>query len=460
MDANTKLATARRIVRLKLPYFTRMLLSLAPVEVPGLGTFGVTEHLVLVYDPAKLEEWDLWKVAFVLAHEVMHVYHRHCDRAKRMLIPPGMTHPLAICWNVAGDAYINAILKAVFRQVPDDAVLPDKLPPPWGDDPDTGTPGLGTKLPDNATTEEAFAILKNALPQQPQGSGGEGKGEDGEGEGGAGSGGEGDEDGQSKAPACGGHCGSGAGRELPGEPGLTHEASRSSGEVRAAVKATSRAIVAHAEKSRGSVPLGLLESAIREIEPPKVRWETMLARAVRDGCEMVEGQADFEYGHGMSHLQASLGFARAAILPVAVAPRIKVAFVLDTSGSMSTGELTTGIEEVAGIIRAVDGDLVFMANDARVHELKAVDTWQEAAALVRGRGGTDFRPPFEILSKMKPDDRPNVVVFCTDAIGPAPEFAPTEYQTIWLITTEGERPWSGDNSGERIDWGTFVEVTR
>lgn len=460
MSGTFKLATARRVVNSKLPYFARITMALAPKEAPGLGTFGVTDNMIMLYDPEMLEEWELKKVAFVNAHEVMHIWHKHSLRAERLGIPRDMRHPLAVIYNIAGDAYINAILREVFRGwAPDDAVLPDRLPYPFGplgaeDVPPGSPPHLNLQLDPKWTTEEAYAFLKRHLPQCPRGSvGGEGQSGTGDQQG-KGSGSDKKDKTGGKQPCCG----SGAGHQQKDEPDKDDPAGRSQVEVAQAVKQAAQAIKAAAEKRRGSVPGGLLADALQIIEPPRVPWEQQLARVARTSVEWAKGRDEIHFG-GVSRRQAALGFGEGVpILPVLRSPQVRAWFAIDTSGSMDQSEMAKGVREVKGVIDACGGKVTYIAMDATVQLVEEVTDWRAVARGLKGRGGTDFRPLFKKFEETPKKLRPNLIVITTDCEGPAPRHPPIGCSVVWLRTTNS-MPHFGEYGGDCGEpWGTFIDV--
>jgi predicted metal-dependent peptidase len=126
----------------------------------------------------------------------------------------------------------------------------------------------------------------------------------------------------------------------------------------------------------------------------------------------------------------------------------RVALVVDTSGSMGSREIEDALTEARGILEAVGAEVTFVACDADVHELRPVSTVRDAMRLLKGGGGTDFRPAFEALSAVKP--RPEVVIFATDGYGPAPHVQPPGMNTIWLLV--------GGNKNPPAQWGECVVI--
>ncbi|SDU64797.1 vWA domain-containing protein [Desulfobacula phenolica] len=116
-------------------------------------------------------------------------------------------------------------------------------------------------------------------------------------------------------------------------------------------------------------------------------------------------------------------------------PGIMVA--IDTSGSMSMDVMDQILAEV-NILACLAHRVVFVECDCdvtRVHPcFKAGDL-----ETIAGRGGTDLRPPFELLDQYRVD----LVVYFTDGEGPAPESIPSP-PVIWCLTdysSKSPAPW-------------------
>src|SRR5271157_1770919 len=84
----------------RAPYLAAAVDALVPVEAPGLGTVGVTEQGVLLWDPVTVCTWSHDEVATVLEHEVWHVLRRHGERCRAGGFDPMLA-------NIAWDCEIN-----------------------------------------------------------------------------------------------------------------------------------------------------------------------------------------------------------------------------------------------------------------------------------------------------------------------------------------------------------------
>ncbi len=106
--------------------------------------------------------------------------------------------------------------------------------------------------------------------------------------------------------------------------------------------------------------------------------------------------------------------------------------VIDTSESMDAEILEIVSAELGYLAR--DYDVVIVECDA---EIQGTYAYRGPIKSVRGRGGTDLRPPFErqFFAKIRPD----VILYFTDGDGPVPDTAP-KTPTIWCLTPDGERP--------------------
>ena len=119
----------------------------------------------------------------------------------------------------------------------------------------------------------------------------------------------------------------------------------------------------------------------------------------------------------------------------------KVMAVIDTSGSMTVAMLEAISAELG--LMAKRYDVLVVECDVQIHRTYPY----RPIVSVMGRGGTDFRPPFEqgFLNEHCPD----LVVYFTDGYGPVPARAPT-IPVIWCIAEDGVEP---------AEWGTKIALS-
>ena len=435
MDPNLtdgqRLSAAILAAEKRFPYFSVGFAGLVRRFAP-VGTMGITRTGILLVDPQALLDWTAPQAGEVVAHELLHIMRKHSERMDAI---PGVNRELA---NIATDCEINDDLK--LENLPEDPCLPAKF-----------------GLPSGQLAEEYYQALLQQGGKGKDGETGEGTEANGEGKGKAGKGAKG-EKGNGKADVGRGRCGSGSGGEpVDGEPEAAAGAKgRSPADLDRIRRDVAEAIQAHAaSKGRGSVPAGILVWAETELQPPKIRWQDQLRRAVRAGVAAISGRVDYTRVR-FSRRQAAIAAVargmggRPPIMPALCAPRPRVAFGVDTSGSMGTDELRRAVSEAQGCLRALGVPITFLACDAAVHGVpREIRTAAELVANMRGGGGTDFRPIFAATEELKP--KVDLFVFVTDGMGPAPVMAPKGFDTIWVLV--------GPCAVAPCTWGKQIRIT-
>lgn len=412
LSTSNVLAAARLKACQTWPYVSSALLSLVPVEKPGLGTMAVDAYWRLYYDPAILQKWSVKEVAGVLLHEVCHVIRNHSKRFGNALgFDPevainspttdlstrlNVVH-LAKVWNYAGDCEINDDL--VSQKITLPAANPPVLPKDFG-------------FPDGLLCEDYYSRLRN---QQPQGGSGKGKGKGKNGKGaGEGQGeGEGDSDSELQAGVPGAQpSGSGAdGVQRPWEAGKPNSNDPkqpegiSEGQADLIRHEVARR-VQQAAKERGNVPAGFRRWADSIIEP-KIDYRRELVTQVKQALELIRGHSNQTYTR-IARKQYQGGI----VAPATVCPNVTVSVIIDTSGSMSDGDLGEAVSELSGILKALprqDGVKVF-AVDSAVHT--AQKCFRPEQVILAGGGGTSMAVGIETACKQNP--RPQLCIILTD----------------------------------------------
>lgn len=407
-SVKSKLATARLLATRRTPYFSHALYALVPREVPNgslmfigggtketwKGTMGVTEGGLLIYEPQFIEAYSPQQLAAALIHEVNHWIRDHAKMTKRNGWDPQLA-------NLAQDAAINDDIERMGMELPH-KFLPKDIP-----------------AKDGLSEPEYYDLLRRNSTMIT-------------------------------VTVC---CGSGCGNPLPNEP-KDDPGSRSPRDVE-----NVRTIVADAIRKAppGSVPQEMKRWAEEKQVGEKIRWEDKLAKVCRTAMAYRPGAIDLRFSR-ISRRQAGAGFGVGKpVLPALVSPVPEICVAFDTSGSMGPNELSIGINQTVSILKAVGARISFISCDAVVHTAGKISSPAQIASMMKGGGGTDFRPVFEKIKSFRP--RPEVLVFITDGQGPAPMHNPPGLKVIWLLVGKHLRkPAPEQDYQKEISYGTFIEM--
>jgi predicted metal-dependent peptidase len=288
-----------------------------------------------------------------------------------------------LAWNLAGDAEINDDLLAAGVPLPQGVVTPA---------------ALGCE--DGGLAEDYYA----SLTPPPGGETGPGGGSVGGGS-------------AEDADDGGAGCGSGAGcpavpGELPAGDGTAPGISTAEGDL--VRRRVAEDVKARAAKGRGTVPAGLDRWAETLLAPPTVPWDRVLRAAVRRAVADQAGRVDYTY------TRPSRRQVPGVVKPAMRGPSVVVSVVVDTSGSMSQGDLDAAMGEVQGVLRStgVARDQVRIVScDAEAEASQRVRS--VAGVRLTGGGGTDMRVGIAAAEETRP--RPHVVIVLTDGATPWPE---------------------------------------
>lgn len=373
-DTERAALAAARLVALEFaPYLAHALFATRPVAAEGLGTFAVDRTWRLYVDPEALATWGPREAGAVLVHEVSHLIRDHAERADALGAP--IDHER---WNLATDAAINDDLIRTGLPLPEGCVTPALL-----------------GLPDAGIEESYYAALDPQAPQTEPG------------------------------------CGSGAGdAPWPWEP--SPDDPTMPGLDGGQVKITRRRVAQDVQDAmtggsgRGTIPAGLARWAAGELAAPAVPWRKVLAGMVRRAAALTSGRLTYTYSRPGRRSIPGI------VTPAMRAPRITVAAVVDTSGSMSRDNLDAALAEVNGVIKAVGGAVSILTCDAAASAVQTVRSAKDVRLL--GGGGTDMRVGIEAAMRATPT--PDAVVVLTDGYTPWPD-QPTRARLVVVLTEPG-----------------------
>jgi predicted metal-dependent peptidase len=357
-----RIAAARLFLANHRPYLSVALWSLMPKPIEGMGTFAVDKYWRLYYDPQL--DWDVQTTAAVLYHEVFHLLRDHAGRASESRDP--------IIWNLAGDCEINDdIREEGFWNLPENCVYPDTF-----------------GLEDGKLAEYYYEqLIKNAVFVQVEGP----------------------------APGAG-QCGSAAGG--PRRPWEEYDGSdKKIGQAEGRLIARKVAEDIRHHRERGTVPAGWARWA-EEFLNPKVDWRRELRALIFNSVADVVGKVDYTYRRP-SRRQSAFSDV---VIPSMTEPMVKVAVIIDTSGSMNQEDLNAALTEVKGILDATGAreGVTVLSVDAAVHSVQRVFSARQVK--LAGGGGTDMRVGFDEVARLRP--RPNVLVVLSDFYTPWPDSPP------------------------------------
>lgn len=419
------IARGRAYVKSRAVYVSKTLLALAPVPVYEVETLGVTEGLVLYYNPLFFVHepsfYTVDKLGVNNGHEVVGacLYHecwhplRGIERLRALPDPK-----LA---NLAGDLCINHDLRVAGWRLPAWVVYPETF-------------GLKPGL----TLEQYYAQLQNNQQAQQMLA----EASTGQGQGGRSGKGEGNKKGnEPRIGPCSGQCGGVAGNPINAdlEKELDAKYGRHPAEREQIKKATQRDINSYIQAHGRGSATGFSEEKIEfKKEEFGINWRRELRHAFTRATGRVEmGGTSYSYAHP-SRRSTLLGIVR----PGLVSRQISFTFIRDTSGSMSQHQLNSANNVIVSIMRKLGVHQVWLLDaDTEVKREPTLVTLKDIPHLeAKGRGGTSFIQPLEAVSKLKP--KPDICVYLTDGDGTAPEGPPKGLEVIWCIvpTPYGRRP--------------------
>ena len=364
-------ARARLLVR--APFIGSIALGLTWVNAPDIGTMA-TDGRRIWFNPDWCETHGVEKTMGVIAHEVLHVVNRHhLRRGERD----------AELWNVAADLLINRLLE-------DDKYV---LPPDGLFDRDRRYVGL--------PTETIYARLREQQQQQDERPTGSSTNQASAGNGsGSGNGPDPTTSGQTSShakPDQGeAHSGNGA---LP---------ARHWGEVRDLTKPNGQCL-SPTERLQEEHDLDVRIRQATAAAKRAGRFGSALQEMVEIATDRVDWRDKFRMAFdGM--LRADVSWARPNRRFIAHGLYLpgwrrtgagRIAFALDTSGSISADELSVYTAAVLGILEEAGPEAVALIQcDAEVQRIDFIQPGESFDRIeVHGRGGTRFQPAFDWIAE-------------------------------------------------------------
>lgn len=439
-----RLVDARFILRKVMPFLSHALWSLTFVEVPGMaemvqaqsgGTMSAyiscDKYWRVYYDPQEIEKADIHELAFSLYHELGHLLRKHGERCEQLKYDP-------MLYNIASDLSINGDAENIEFESRGRLKLGKSLLPKH------------FNLPNGKSAEWYYGqLLEEAKKSQGSVDGSnqtsQGQGNDRQVQEGGGK------------PSSGhgpkhGRCGGCAGNPYPWEKNDSPSASDRVPEGLTPAEARIVAVqVAYAVKQQGNAPAGWKRWADEIIEPPRVDPHELFKHTVMSRLGQIAGKLDYTYAYP-SRRQFVVP---KVVLPGMYAPQIRLAVVIDTSGSVSNKELAIEMAFVRDVAKQVFVHETYVYScDVHANLAGKVFGASDIRKLdIRGGGGTSMRNG--VLAAL--ECKPSLVICLTDGytdwpalhelkgtpviwslIGPNPPRPPQELGDVILLT-EGEK---------------------
>lgn len=198
---------------------------------------------------------------------------------------------------------------------------------------------------------------------------------------------------------------------------------------------------------RGNMPAGL-ERMFDQMNNPKIKWSDIMTAMLmdfKDADYTWERPDPFFFGQGMS-------------LPgIIYENTIRVAFIVDTSGSIGEADMRKAAGELHAITRQFDNYKLFLTCfDTKLYDV--VEYTEENGHMIqrhpyKGGGGTHFGEAFDWIQENK--DEFDYVIFFTDGYGDGwYEHMSEGVNMIWLITES----WGGN--APQPTWGRVINYDR
>ena len=384
MELTHEMQQARFGLLKEMPYLAPAVLRMRMVPVPSMPTLSVDRYWRCYYNPEFVAAASPEDRVAYLRHEVSHLLRNHLRR--------GEWEQHSQLTNIAGDLEINAHIPEMQKDpfcYPGSKTFPEA---------EGFKPGL--------MLEEYLELLhKKQNKQQEQGQ--KGKPQAGQ---------PGDEESNSAGQGTDGKfgdftpCGSGSGGKV--EEWELPDDGKGPGEFekKAIEKSVAEQIKDHKAKNPGRTPADWDVWAEKILVRP-IPWDQWLRRHVRVALGLAAGMVDYSYKRRARRPSSEI------IFPGLVKPRVKLAVVVDTSGSMSPEDLGKALGTIHDMIRAMGVEEGLHVLSCSMTTTVTQRVFSASKVTLKGGGGTDMRVGIGDAEKLKP----SAIVVVTDGYTPWPE---------------------------------------
>jgi len=444
-----RIARARSMLIVKIPFFAALLMTMDSVEDASKGPTMGTDGNAIYYNPSYIDTLSDGELMYVLVHETMHAALGHIWR--RETREPEL-------YNIAADYIVNAYIDSLISDVKSNSRGKQFMSRPDG--------LLSDNSYVNMSVEEVYRDLMSKVDKISVFSSESGDGSS-DGQGNDSQSGNGDDDQQGNQSGQGGNGqqgkkkkkntnGGGAGKKqrkvfgtgeqrinAPTNHDLWKEEEKKGKAHKQQMETTWHSrMLASAQhlKNCGNVPAGL-QRFIGKLQRPQIDWRQALADYI------VEVNTDYGWTPPDTRIDPDVfGTYMPAFSETDCALEDILCFA-DSSGSMSEQDIITIISEVQGIIEQyklnVKGKLYWF--DAEVvnqpFDLEEIGENLEKLECLGG-GGTSFTAcaEFAVNYQTSSETPPKVVLMLTDGYADVPDESEWNgIPVIWLLTTPPDK---------------------
>jgi len=377
-DAMRKITRARIKMLFNQPFFGVIAMKMGVTITDAIPTMAV-DGRNMIANPDFTIKMSEEETIGVLCHEVLHIANLHHLRKG------DRDHKV---WNMACDYVINPIVLAAGMKLPADRLEDRKY--------------------DGMSAEKVYDAL---MKEQGKGKG------------------------QPDLP------GGGWGEVMDGtgKPDGTQMSESEIKMAEAEVKVTV-AEAAEAALSQGKMPAAVAKM-VGDMLKAKVNWKDVLRRFVSS-----VHKAQVTWSRPNRRLLAQ-GIRLPGTLKTGMGSLV-IGF--DSSGSIYADDALTAqfLSEIDSICNEVKPERIYVVFcDSKVQRVEEMDdsdmshAFSHLKGLVKGGGGTDFRPVFDWVAEN--DIQPAALIYLTDMEGYFPKDAP-DYPVMWAKTTDHAAPWGDD----------------
>ena len=181
-------------------------------------------------------------------------------------------------------------------------------------------------------------------------------------------------------------------------------------------------------QKQGELPKGL-ERVLTQLPPARISWRDELYRYVN-----THAKSDYRFfPPNMKYLY--LGFA----LPAVYGEELHIAVAIDTSASVDRLLLEQFLAELSEIMQVFSNYKIELIEcDAKIQHVSTLYPTEPLTSTLKGGGGTDFRPVFELCDMELVDVR--FLIYFTDGMGTFPSYFP-RIETLWVMPEAVDVPF-------------------